>query len=102
MFVFRKMDGLLRRTFRPISKDLVRRLEQETEIWKYFLTCPHYLLEILDRHEIEQIAELHSESVLFIIYINNLFIIKYTNKKQYQKEDMVRFNHSFLPLSFSK
>lgn len=51
---------------------------------------------------IEWIAELHSKSILFIIYINDLFIIKDTNKKHHHEEDIVRFSHSFLLLPFSK
>lgn len=50
-FFSQKMESLLRRTFRPNSKDSVRRSEHKTEIWKCFLTCSLYLLEILDRNE---------------------------------------------------
>lgn len=64
------MEGLLRRTFRPITKDLVRRSEGEIEIHKCFLTRLFDLLEILDMR-IHWIAELHSESILFIIYISD-------------------------------
>lgn len=51
VFFSQKMESLLRRTFRPINKDLVRRSEQNTAIWKCSLTCALYLLEILDRNE---------------------------------------------------
>lgn len=40
--------------------------------------------------------------LICIIYINDLFILKDTDKKHHYYEDTVRFSHLFLLLSFSE
>ena len=51
---------------------------------------------------IKWIAKFLSESIFFIIYIKGPLTVRDTNKKHHHKGNMVRFSHSFLPLSFGK